>query len=176
MEAADLKRLRGLSVVSAPGSTKDSNEPALAPLFALKMLDSLPDLVCYVEPDLRYRFVNNAYRAWFGVEPSEVMGRHVSEFLGEESYRKARPHLERALAGEPASYTELQPYRHGQPRRVEARLIPDMTDDGEVRGLFAVVRDVSHRELIYQQILILRVEARGVARRRALAQDLPHVV
>jgi PAS domain S-box-containing protein len=140
-------------VVSAPGSTTDTNEPALAPLFALKVLDSLPDLVCYVEPDLRYRFVNNAYQAWFGLERSEVMGRHVSEFLGEESYRKVKPHLDRALSGEPATYTVLQPYKHGQPRRVEARLIPDLADDGEVRGFFAVVRDVSHRELIYQQIL-----------------------
>jgi PAS domain S-box-containing protein len=134
-------------------SSMTVDEATHAPLFALKVLDSLPDLVSYVEPDRRYRFVNNAYHEWFGLEPEAFTGRTVAEVMGEESYRLAKPFIDRAFAGEPTGYTALLPYIHGPPRRVEARLIPDLADGGRVRGVFAMVRDVSHQERVQQEIL-----------------------
>jgi PAS domain S-box-containing protein len=54
--------------------------------------------------DLRYRFVNRAAAALFGLTPEEMVGRPIVEIMGEESFAVIRPHIERVLAGEPVEY------------------------------------------------------------------------
>jgi PAS domain S-box-containing protein len=129
------------------------DSPAPAPLFAQMVLDSLPDLVAYLDADQRYRLVNQAYHAWYGLDPAEIVGLRLRDIIGEESYRLAEPYLNQAFAGELTTFTALMPFKYGPPRRVEARLIPDRTGDGEVSGLFTVVRDISHHERIQQEVL-----------------------
>jgi PAS domain S-box-containing protein len=136
----------------------ESSIPSLAPAkrapeFALEILDSLPDLVSYVEPDRRYRFLNQAYNAWFGIDPSRAVGRPLPEVMGEAVYAFARPYFDKAFAGEPTVFTALAPLKYGPPREIEARLIPDHGEEGEVRGLFAIVRDVSERERWRREML-----------------------
>jgi PAS domain S-box-containing protein len=125
---------------------------AAAPFLALMAVDSLPDLVCYVDAARRYRFVNHAYRDWYGLDPADIEGRVLPEVMGEESYKLAMPYIDRAFAGEPVTYTARLPLKYGPPRQIEARLIPDLAD-GEVRGLFGTVRDISHRERMQQEVL-----------------------
>jgi PAS domain-containing protein len=44
--------------------------------------DAAPTLICYVDTDRRYRFVNRAYAAQVGRSREELVGRRVPEVLG----------------------------------------------------------------------------------------------
>ena len=45
--------------------------------------NSLPALIAYIDSNQRYRFNNDAYVAWFGVQPDGALGRTVREVVGE---------------------------------------------------------------------------------------------
>jgi PAS domain S-box-containing protein len=62
--------------------------------------DNQPALVAYWDRELRLRFANQAYLDWFGRRADEVLGRSVSEVLGEDFYQRQRPFIERILQGE----------------------------------------------------------------------------
>ncbi len=61
--------------------------------------DSVHAHVGYVGPDLHYRFVNRAHEDTYGLRRTEIVGRHVSEMLGQHAFAEAKPDFDRALAG-----------------------------------------------------------------------------
>ncbi|MEX2146157.1 MAG: ATP-binding protein [Candidatus Rokuibacteriota bacterium] len=105
--------------------------------------DAVPVLISYVDAGGRYRFNNRAYEEWFGQPAAAVAGRHLSEVMGQAAYEMARPHVEAALAGQPATYERLLPYREGGSRYVRATLVPDRDESGRVRGFVALVTDLT---------------------------------
>ncbi|MGA9921830.1 MAG: PAS domain-containing protein, partial [Isosphaeraceae bacterium] len=107
--------------------------------------DSLPALIAHVDRDQRYQFVNRAYEHWFGLSPSQALGCAIREVLGEQLYRSVRPYVERALSGEQVSFTTEILGQGGQPRVVEATYVPDCEKQGDVRGFYALVLDVTDR-------------------------------
>jgi PAS domain S-box-containing protein len=131
----------------------DLESSVQAPSFARRVLDSFPDLISYVDADERYRYVNRGYQDWFGITPSEIEGRTMRDILGDEAYERVKPYARRAFRGEKVFYTETMPYRLGAPHQIEARLIPDIADDGSVKGVFALVRDVGDRERLQDEML-----------------------
>ena len=104
---------------------------------------SMPALIAYVDADQRYRFNNVAYAQWFQHELDEITGRHVRDILGDEAYALILPNIERALAGEPALFEVLLPYRQGAARPVRAQYIPHRSPTGDVVGFFALIEDLS---------------------------------
>jgi PAS domain S-box-containing protein len=102
--------------------------------------DALPALISYVDSDRRYRFNNKAYRKWFG---NGATGRHIEEVLGAKAYQTISRHVEAALAGEAVKYETRIPYKDGGERFVNASYVPDVQDNGKVRGFFALVQDVT---------------------------------
>ncbi len=114
--------------------------------------NALPVLIAYVDADLRYRFNNDAYRAWFGVSPGEAFGRHIREVAGEEFFQAARPHLERALSGERVRCALDVETAAGRPLSVEAVYVPDLGGhDGKVRGIYVLAIDVTERNLAQRE-------------------------
>lgn len=108
------------------------------------ILNGLPALIGYWDADLRNRLANNAYVEYFGMTPEQIHGRHIREVLGEELYAKNLPFLERALAGERQMFDREIPTPSGEKRYTQASYIPDVVD-GEVRGIFVLVTDISQR-------------------------------
>jgi len=109
----------------------------------LAIADALPVLISYVDADLRYQFNNREYEQWFGLAREELRGRTLAEVVGDAAFEVVRPHVERALAGEPVEYETLIPYRHAGERWVRATYTPDIDGDGRVRGYYALVVDIS---------------------------------
>ena len=108
------------------------------------VMDAVPALISYIDADLRYQRLNQAYRRWFGVDPAAVRGKPVREVLGEEAWAQVRPHMERALAGQVVEYEQELPYPGG-PRWVQVIYTPDRAPDGRVRGFVVLVNDIAHR-------------------------------
>ena len=113
------------------------------------ILDALPAMVGYWDADLRNRVANRAYVEFFGLTPEQIRGRHASEVLGPELYALNRPHIERALAGEPQLFERTLIDQSGAPRHTQTSYIPDVVD-GTVRGLFALVTDITARQVAEQ--------------------------
>lgn len=107
------------------------------------IVDTVPQLIAYTDRDLTYRFVNRAYQEKFGVEPDQVIGKSLPEVIGAAAFEKARPHVEQALGGEPVRYHERYEYTIGGTRDIDGVLVPDLAEDGEVRGYYAVLTDIT---------------------------------
>jgi PAS domain S-box-containing protein len=86
---------------------------------------------------------------FFGLTPEEIRGRHASEVLGPELYALNRAYIERALAGEPQLFERTIIDPSGAPRHVQTSYIPDVSD-GKVRGLLALVTDITARQVAEQ--------------------------
>jgi PAS domain S-box/PAS domain S-box len=106
-------------------------------------------MVGYWDTDLRNRFANRAYVEFLGLTPEEIRGRHASEVLGPELYALNRAYIERALAGERQLFERAIIDPSGAPRHVQESYIPDVSD-GKVRGLLALVTDITARQVAEQ--------------------------
>ena len=107
--------------------------------------DAVPLLVAHVDRDHVYRFVNNAYEAWFGRRPEDIVGRPVREIMGEAFYEDRRASFERALAGETFSTESSAPHHDGGPRRIELRYVPCVEADGAISGFYVLGIDIEDR-------------------------------
>jgi PAS domain S-box-containing protein len=116
------------------------------------MADSLPVLISYVDSEERYQFNNKAYEEWFGQPRADVTGRHVKDITGEPAYSALRPYLKAALSGKKVSFEGEMPYKHGGARYVSATYVPDSVN-GEVKGLFALVTDITERKRMEEELL-----------------------
>jgi PAS domain S-box-containing protein len=106
----------------------------------------LPALVSYVGTDGRYVWCNEEYTRWFGLTREQVIGRTLEEVLGTEAWSRVRPHVEAALAGRTVEYETEARYAHGGTRWIHVTYTPHKSADGRIRGVVAMVRDISDRK------------------------------
>ena len=119
--------------------------------------DSIPACISYIDRNHHYRFVNKTYEDWFGRSRDEICGMSVQALLGPEAYQAIRQHLDRALSGVVQSYEAELPYQHGGTRYTSTVFVPDFDTQGQVRGLYALITDISDRKQ-QQEALQLIVE------------------
>lgn len=139
------------------------------------MLNALPAMVGYWDSDLRNRMANDAYIEYFGKTPQEMRGMQICEVLGEQLYEKNRLYIEGALTGEAQLFDLAITIPSGEVRYTQASYIPD-TVDGEVRGFFVLVTDITERRRIEEEVEQSRArlaEAERVARMGSWEWDIP---
>ncbi len=107
------------------------------------LVDVLPQFVAYTDKDLIYRFVNQTYQDKFDIRPEDIVGRSLPDVIGDVAFEEARSHVERALQGERVRYHERFDYAIGGTRDIDGILVPDVTKDGQVRGYYAVLTDIT---------------------------------
>ena len=108
------------------------------------LFDRLPAMIAYWDQDLRNVVANDAYVEWFGFSPEQMRGIHIREVLGERVYAMNLPYLQAALAGEEQLFDRTLVDTHGRTRHTQASYVPDVVE-GEVRGIFVLVTDVTPR-------------------------------
>ncbi len=80
-------------------------ELAEQPLLNEAILDSLPDRVGVITRDYRYLYSNQENAQFLGRTTLSMIGCHVSEFVGEESFSKlAKPAFDKCFKGEKIDY------------------------------------------------------------------------
>ena len=107
--------------------------------------DALPVCIAYTDSEQRYQFNNKTYEAWFGRSRTELKGRHIKEVLGVSAYEVIRGHVEAALSGQAVSY-ETSLFLGGKERHVLANYVPHVGEQGETKGYFAFVTDITQRK------------------------------
>jgi len=114
--------------------------------------ENIPYPITYVDRDCRLIFVNRAYVAAVGMEPSQLLGRHIGEARGKELWARHRPHYERALAGEAVDFTRLVELPGRDPRWMRTSYVPDSDADGTVVGVYSILVDVHDLKTRQQQL------------------------
>jgi len=127
-------------LVTALGGTLDfSNMLAIA--------DILPVMVGYVDRDLRYGFVNKPLADWLDRPRKQLLGKHISEVIGEAAFAERKELYARALAGERTSYASEFDHPERGPVAVQSDYVPWADPTGKVRGLIILFEDVSERRV-----------------------------
>ncbi len=104
---------------------------------------SLPTMVGFWDKQLRNRFGNQAYAAWFAVDPAHMQGMHLRDVIGEQRYLQNLPYIEAALRGQIQRFErEIVSPDGKQTWYSRTQYLPEITD-GEVQGFYAVVYDVT---------------------------------
>ena len=122
-----------------------------------KIVDILPQLVSYVDRNLRYRFVNAAYSSFF--TSSDLVGLTVPEVIGEEAFEIAREHVQQVFQGKTVHYGATLPYPEMGERFVDVYLIPDYSGSGEVEGYYSILNDLTHLKKIEDSLRLAKDEA-----------------
>jgi diguanylate cyclase (GGDEF)-like protein/PAS domain S-box-containing protein len=126
------------------------------------ILDGLPAMIGYWDRDLRNRMANDAYVEFFGFTPEQMAGLHIREVLGEELYAKNVGYMRRALAGEPQLFDREIPTPSGELRYTQASYIPDVAEDGSVRGFFVLVTDITERRRAEEALAVAEARFRDL--------------
>jgi PAS domain S-box-containing protein len=146
------------------------------------LTDRLPAFLAEIDRELRYRFVNEFYAKYYGRRPDEILGRHISEVVGETVCERITPLLKRSLDGEELVFVHDVPALDGTPHRVRATYRPRLdATTGEVNGvivhavdiseLHATMRKLAKREYELEDLVDRLKAARSEAERANAAKD-----
>ena len=108
--------------------------------------NAVPALLSYVDLEARYVWCNESYRRAFGCTSEQIRGKHISEVLGAAGWESVRPHMTRALAGEPVSFDNQVRLENGAIYEGHVSFVPRRDADGGVRGVVVMVNDVTDRK------------------------------
>ena len=114
--------------------------------FQLRLLaNNLPVMIISLDPQLLFRFANTAYCEAHGRSLEEIVGKDLRDVLGKSAYNKLKPNIDAALAGRAVEFETHYEFGDGIERYVEASYIPELDQQGAVRGLFVMLADITER-------------------------------
>lgn len=108
------------------------------------ILNAIPINISRVSTDLRYKFLNDAYRR-AGIDPAVMEGKHLSEVVGAETLNRLMPQIDRVLAGETLAYDDSIRLKGGVPRHVSVVMAPDVDEYGKVQGFYSCTLDTTEK-------------------------------
>ena len=108
-----------------------------------EMANVVPAMVCSVDTEHRYRFVNDAYARWHGWERHQVEGRLFREVVGEKLFTEMSTSIDAVLAGSATHFRGEMADVGGRTLPVDVSLVPQHGEEGDVTGYFVVVFDVT---------------------------------
>ncbi len=138
--------------------------------------DNVPVLIAYIDRDERYRFTNRLYQAALNVTPVEAEGRTIVEVIGEERYRRLKPHIDGVLRGEHQTFEIEFPTNDANVEVAQGTYIPHFDEAGAVIGFFLLYQDTTQAraaEAVLRQskeTLELRVAERTAELERSRAE------
>jgi len=117
-----------------------------------EMISALPILVAQLDTHYRIQFASEGYRVWFGLEPRDQVGHHISEVIGHKAFRTLKPWFDTALAGTQTTYHGEVPYAHCGTRFIHGIYVPYYSYHGTVTGLQIVANDLTEHRAIKKQL------------------------
>ncbi|MFI4936431.1 MAG: PAS domain-containing protein [Caulobacterales bacterium] len=154
------------SVEALAGVCQDVTERNRAERVIRTLTDHLPSMVAYWDSDLKCRFANPPYVAWFGRTPAEMRGIAIQDLMSAELFAQNEPFMRAVLRGEHQRFERTLTQPSGAVRHAWAQYVPDIDEHGQVLGFYALVTDVSplkQAELALEQTNAALAQARDRA-------------
>ena len=105
--------------------------------------DALPAMIANLDNQHRFRFANQSYLNWHGLELQQLVGRHATDIAGTASFEESRIHLEQVLTGERQSFEVERRHRDGTLHVLQVDCVPERTTDGSVAGYIVLSHDIT---------------------------------
>lgn len=113
----------------------------------LLVINAIPDLIAYVDKDLRYQFNNQAFEKWFGLSRKAICGRKVWDVIGESSYKIVEKYVEQVMAGNTITFEEKLSYPKSGVVYIRSTYVPNFSETGEVTGFVVLTSDISQSKI-----------------------------
>ncbi len=110
--------------------------------------DALPVLIAYIDESQRYIYNNRTYETWYGKPRSTLRGKTIKSVVGKDNYQKMLPYIETALAGKAVTFESQPIAANGSSYWMSATYIPDLDADGQVKGFFSMIDDITERKAV----------------------------
>ncbi len=135
--------------------------------------DNLPALIAEIDTRGIFRFVNETYRTWLGLDPAAVVGRHVGDVFGERDDSVSRQALVRACRGEKVFFEQVVALAAGE-RCLQTTYVPHVDAAGAVMGVYALTNDITElKDTQHRFDLLARFDPlTGRANRRQFEEKL----
>jgi PAS domain S-box-containing protein len=121
-------------------------------------------LLVHLNSEHRFKFVNMAYALRYGRQPQEMVGKHLSEVIGEAPYEMSKSRIESVLAGRREEFEIELPYPTLGPRWVHLVLVPERDASGAVVGFVGALTDTTERRAAERELKRARDEALAASR------------
>lgn len=111
-----------------------------------RIIDSIPDLIFFKDPEGVYIGCNRALERYFGHRESEIVGKTDFDFVAQETAASFREHDRAMLALErPRINEEWVTYPDGHRALLETLKTPYFDDQRQLLGLIGISRDITER-------------------------------
>jgi PAS domain S-box-containing protein len=129
------------------------------------VINSIPDFIAYKNVDGVYLGCNDAYTGMFGLSADQVVGRKLGDLFPSSRADAMRARDDEVLALQEKRVDEdCMTFADGSRVPMEVVRTPLRGPDGQLGGLLAIGRNVTHREQVAQEIIRARELAEQAAR------------
>jgi diguanylate cyclase (GGDEF)-like protein/PAS domain S-box-containing protein len=173
------KKLR--NVVAFPGASKMAParpRPAKTDMSALDraetalrasemqlhlVTENVPAMIVYFDRNFACGFSNSQYARFFGFSKAGILGKHMSEVIGEDNFAGILPHLHRVLDGHAVSYEAVRESSEGVKRQFQVSFAPDIDPSGRVKGSYALVIDITASKIAENAVRTHALQQEAIA-------------
>ena len=131
--------------------------------------NNIPALIGYFDRDERCRFANGPALRIHGIARDDAHKHTLRSSLGEVNYALHVPHVAKVMKGERASF-EGELIRKGKEVHYQAHLVPDLDEQGQVKGFYLMSFDITPMKLAE------KARAAGEQRLRTITDNLPVLI
>ena len=114
-----------------------------------QVIDSIPTPMAYVDADLNYRYVNDAFLGYIGMAAAQVIGQPARDVMGHDALA---PIVGRLRAGESVSLERLIEFADGRKRWMVVRLTPRMDAGGRFIGYYKTSSDIHEQKVVEEEL------------------------
>jgi len=107
------------------------------------VINAIPELIAYVDSDLKFQFNNKAYEKVFGLTRKEIIGRNIWEVIGTKSYNIVEQYVARAMSGETVTFEEKINYPRQNEMFIRSTYVPNFSESGSVSGFVVLTSDIT---------------------------------
>ena len=142
----------GGAILSARDVTESKRTEEQLRLYA-SAIEQVGERISIIGTDYRYRMTNRANLNYHQKSPDEILGRHISDILGEKHFQtSSKPDLDRCMAGETVKSLRAGRDREGDPLTFEIVLEPHRDADGTISGAVTTLRDVTEANRLSERL------------------------
>jgi len=117
-----------------------------------ELVDGIPGLFSYIDRDYRICFLSSQYRDIFERDEADLIGKHISELLGEKVFAERKQRYDRALAGKVVHHEASRTLPDGREVCFTVTHKPHRDESGEIVGVTSLAMDITDRQLIQRKL------------------------
>ncbi len=174
VESVDGKPVRLFGVVQDVSERKQADLRIREAEERLRgITDKVPAMIAELDIEGRFRFCNETYRTWLGIDPDAVIDRPMSEVVSAEYLDGRLEHVREAASGRQVSFEETLDLATGR-RTLHTTYLPHLDGDGTVAGIYALTSDITELKATQQKLdALARIDPlTGLANRRQFEELL----